>query len=301
MRISQLSYLAWWFFSCRFLGKKGPLQTVLFITDACNLQCRHCAIYNKTNPVMKTYEQVEEELRYSYGLGSRFVDFEGGEPTLWRDAQGRTVDDLIDLAKRIGFFSCTITTNAQRPFAGSHADSIWVSLDGVGPVHDDIRGEGAFRRLEEHIAESGHPALSVNMTINSRNYQHVAEMVEYVKKNPHIQQVSFSFHTPYQGTEALWLDWDKRAAIVDEIIQWKRKGYPIMNSYSGLKRLRDNKFKKECWVSNFILHDGTRFTECTGKTAGVCDRCGFGMAGEMRSVFDFKPDTLLSGMHLRCS
>lgn len=72
-----------------------------------------------------------------------------------------------------------------------------------------------------------------------------------------------------------------------------------MNSVSALKLMKTNQYEKECWVSNFILHDGTRFSECTGKTAGVCDRCGFGMGAEMRSVFDFKPDTLLAGMKLR--
>ena len=59
-----------------------------------------------------------------------------------------------------------------------------------------------------------------------------------------------------------------------------------------------NKFRKQCWVTNFILPDGTRLAECTGKTAGVCDRCGFCMAGEMRSVFDFKIDTIRASMNV---
>lgn len=294
----KLLYLAKWFLGARFLGKERPLQTVLFITDACNLSCRHCAIYNHKNPVMKPYRQIEDELRYSYEQGSRFVDFEGGEPLLWREG-GRDINALTDLAKSMGFYSCTITTNAQQPMKGLKADSIWVSLDGLGAVHDDIRGEGAFAKLEKTIAESDHKAISVNMTINNRNYRDVANVVEYVKKNPHLRQVSFSFHTPYEGTEGMWLDWETRAKTVDQLIEMKRHGAPIMNSISGLKKLRDNKFKKHCWVTNFILHDGTKFSECMGKTAGICDRCGFGMAGEMSSVFEFRPDTLMAGMKLR--
>ena len=92
---------------------------------------------------------------------------------------------------------------------------------------------------------------------------------------------------------ALWQEYSK---IVDE---YKKKGYKIMNSVSALKLMKDNKFEKQCWVSNFILPDGTKLTECTGKTAGVCDRCGFGMAAEMRSVFDFKIDTIIAGSKLR--
>lgn len=294
----KLLYLAKWFIGARFLGKKRPLQTVLFITDACSLSCRHCAIYNHRNPVMKSYRQIEDELRYSYGLGSRFVDFEGGEPLLWREG-GRDINSLVDLAKSMGFYSCTITTNGQQPLKGLKADSIWVSLDGVGAVHDDIRGQGAFEKLEKNIAESDHKAISVNMTINSRNYHDVERVVKYVKGNPKLRQVSFSFHTPYEGTEGLWLDWGERAKVVDRLIELKHRRAPIMNSESGLKKLRNNRFEKHCWVSNFILHDGTKFTECTGKTAGICDRCGFGMAGEMSSVFEFRLDTLMAGMKLR--
>ncbi|MCQ2299270.1 MAG: radical SAM protein [Bacteroidales bacterium] len=306
-RIGRLSYLGWWFVRARFFGRQKPLQTVLFITNACNLRCKHCALAqdaekNGTTNLHKSYEQIKEELEYSYNLGSRFVDFEGGEPTMWRgQKEGRTltVNDLIALAKEIGFYSCTITTNAQTDFAGSAADSIWVSLDGVGPVHDDIRGNGAFAKLEKNIAACGHPAVSVNMTVNNRNYTNVEEAIRYVKANPNIRLISFGFHTPYAGTEHLFLDWQKRADVIDRIIEMKRQGYPIMNSVSGLKLMKTARFKKQCWVSNFILPDGTRLTECTGKTAGVCDQCGFGMAGEMRSVFDFKIDTLLAGMHLR--
>lgn len=54
-----------------------------------------------------------------------------------------------------GSFSCTITTNAQLPFAGSKADSIWVSLDGVNGCHEEVRGKGTFAKLEKNIAECG--------------------------------------------------------------------------------------------------------------------------------------------------
>ncbi|MDR0680622.1 MAG: radical SAM protein [Dysgonamonadaceae bacterium] len=296
--MSSLFYLPWWFFKARFFGSKNPLQTVLFISDKCNLACKHCSVYQISNPHIKTYEQVKEELLYSYRIGSRFVDFEGGEPTLWHDGD-KDLNSLIRLSKVIGFFSATITTNAQLPFSDSEANSIWVSLDGLGNFHDEIRGKGAFDRLVKNIATANHPHLSVNMVINSRNYTSVKETIEFVKNNPHIQSISLNFHTPYAGTEDLFLDWDKRSEVIDLIIRMKKSGYPIMNSLSGLKRMKDNRFKKQCWVSNFILSDGTRLAECPGKIAGICDRCGFSMAGEMNAVFNLKPDTLFAGMKLR--
>ncbi|MDR0768847.1 MAG: radical SAM protein, partial [Dysgonamonadaceae bacterium] len=242
--------------------------------------------------------QIRAELEHSYRLGSRFVDFEGGEPTLWRDGD-RDLNSLIRLSKEIGFYSATITTNAQQPFDGSEADSIWVSLDGIGQFHDAIRGQGTFDRLVKNIATARHPHLSVNMVINSLNYTSVEETIEFAKTNPHIRLISLNFHMPYEGTEDLFLDWEKRAEVIDLIIRKKRAGYPIMNSVSGLKLMKRNEFDRQCWISDFVLSDGTYLSECPGNITGVCDRCGFSMAGEMDSVMHLKPDTILAGMKLR--
>jgi len=296
--MKELIYLGSWFAKARFLGIRRPLQTVLFVSETCNLACKHCSVYKKENPIIKSYNQIRDELEYSYKSGSRFVDFEGGEPTIWRDGE-HDLNSLIRLAKKTGFYSATITTNALLPFAGSEADSIWVSLDGLGKYHDEIRGKGTFDRLVENISNAGHPALSVNMVINNCNYTSVTETIEFAENNPHIQSISLNFHTPYSDTAGLFLDWDIRSEIIDQIIAMKKKGYRIMNSISGLKLMKHNQFKKECWVTNFILADSTRLDECPGKKAGVCDRCGFSMAGEMRSVFNLKPDTIMAGMSLR--
>jgi MoaA/NifB/PqqE/SkfB family radical SAM enzyme len=292
-------YLPLWFLKARIFGIRRPLQTVLFISDKCNLSCRHCTVYRAANPHIKSYGQIEEELVYSYGLGSRFVDFEGGEPTLWRDGD-RDLNSLIRLSKRIGFFSATITTNALLPFRGSEADSIWVSLDGLGAYHDDIRGRGVFDRLVRNIEDARHPRLSVNMVINSRNYLSVEETIEFAGSNPHISAISLNFHNPYPGTEVLMLDRRLREDIIDLIIRKKKAGYPVLNSVSGLRLMKHPAcFKKECWVSNFIPADGRRLPQCAGKNAGLCDSCGLSMSGEMRSIFTLKPDTVFAGMKLR--
>lgn len=298
MKLSQLLYLPLWWFRAKFLGRRQPLQSVIFISDRCNLSCKHCSVYNHKAPLSKSYEQVKEELEYCYSLGSRFVDFEGGEPFLWED-QGRRVDDLCELARKIGFFSCTITTNAQLPFPNSKADSIWVSLDGVGEYHERVRGKGTFERLEKNVVASGHPALSANMAINTLNVDSVEAAIKYVKDSPYFQKISLNFHTPFPGTESLALSPEKRKEVIDLIISYKKKHYPIMNSISGLKYMRDLNFKKVCWMSNFIFTDGTRCPECAGSVSGVCDKCGFCMAGEERAIMNLKPDTVLAGMNLR--
>lgn len=301
-KISQLFYLAQWFVRARFFGRKAPLQTVLFITDLCNLRCKHCSIYNIKNPRHRSFDDIVADLRYSYEQGSRFLDIEGGEPTLWREGD-KTINDIIRAAHEVGFFSVTITTNAQQDFSWVKVDSLWVSMDGIGKYHEAVRGEGAFTRLEKNIAASGQKHLTVNMVVNTLNHECMEDAIKYAKENPAIGQISLNFHTPYPGTEYLMLPAERKAELIDVIIRYKKEGYPIMNSYSGLKRMKRNalgeiKLGAECFVTNFIYPNGERGL-CTGYGTDQCRSCGFCMAGEMSSVFHFCPDTLLSGLSLR--
>ena len=316
-KLGQLVYLAGWQLRA-WLGRKAPLQSVIFILDKCNLRCKHCSVYAIATPRIKTMAQIRKELEDCYAMGSRFVDFEGGELYLWKDVteDGRTLDinDVIDVAHEIGFWNVTITTNAQLPFVGSHADQIWVSMDGISHWHDEIRGKGAFERLEKHIAEygesiKGNPKAApvcVNMVVNKLNRACVKDTLEYVRKQPYIDQISVNFHTPFSETEELFLNPDMRNGVINMLIDFKKRRYPIMNSISGLNamRMKDGKTvctNKYCWITNFIFSDGSRAPKCMGYTHDVCDRCGFSMGGEMYAMQHFKLDTLLSGMKLRVS
>lgn len=291
-------YLPIWYVKTKFFGQKKPLQTVLFITNECNLECRHCCVYSKDHIISKSYDQIKEELEYSYKLGSRFVDFEGGEPFLWKE-NDKNINDLLLLAKKIGFFSTTVTTNAQLPISGSLADSIWISLDGIGSFHDAIRGSGAFEKLEKNITLSDHSNLHTNMVVNNVNFSNVKDTIEWVKNNPKLKSIAINLHTPFPGTETLMLSPEQRETVLNEVIKLKKMGYPIMNSVSGLKYMKKNISNKYCHLSNFIHPDGTKRGECEGKTLNLCDSCGFCMSGEMRAVMNLKPDTLIAGLKLR--
>lgn len=296
--IRQLIYFPLWYLRSYIFKKHVPLQTVLFITDACNLRCKHCAAANHEGKSSKSYEDVCRELDFSLKQGARFVDFEGGEPTLWRDG-AYTVNDLIRYAKKIGFFTTTVTTNGQLPIKGLQADLVWVSVDGFESVHDLIRGNGTFEKLKQTIRESGHPNVNINMAINRLNRDSVADTIRFAKENPQIKSISLNFHTPFPGTEALMLPWGERLRVIDEILTFKRQGYPILNSRSGLVKMKSREFKRDCWVSSFILTDGTRLKECPGKAVDICRDCGFCMAGEMHGVLRLRPDTILSALRLR--
>ena len=172
-------------------------------------------------------------------------------------------------------------------------------MDGVGESHERIRGKGTFARLEKNIAGCGCRNLSANMAVNVLNADAVAETIEYVAASPYFRMISLNFHTPFPGTEHMALDPDRKREIIDLILGYKKRGYPIMNSRSGLRKMRDNRFRRRCWMTNFIYTDGTRSPQCVGESLGICDSCGFCMAGEESAIMELRPDTIFSGLKLR--
>ena len=312
-KISEALYYASWFAQCKFLGKRKPLQSVVFLTDRCNLACKHCSIV-RTGPDChnKTLEQIRDDLQYCYDSGSRIVDLQGGEPHLWKDSSDEaraqtpdgepaTLNTVVDLARTIGFFSVSVTTNAQMPITVT-SDLVWTSLDGMEERHDEQRGKGAFARSLKHIAECDHPNLNVNMCITKNNYQDFEDVVELVKDHPNLKKFAFSFYVPLDGNRDLLVDPAIRSDIIDKALRFKAAGYPMMNSAAGIALLRDPKLfvpKRQCWISNFILSDGTRLDRCQGEAAGACDDCGFGMCAEMTLLWNLNPEMVKAGLSVR--
>jgi len=294
MNIKQLLYLPLWYFKTRFLKKQIPLQTVLFISNICNYDCKHCCI-DKSKPTHMSFNEIKEHLLYSYNLGSRFVDFEGGEPTLWADGK-KNINDLCNLAHEIGFFSTTVTTNASNDFSWLNADHIFVSLDGIN-THDIIRKQGAFEKLKENIAKyPHHKKLSVNMVITSVNKDEVEAVLNFVQTNPFINGISFNFYNPINGDKTLCVE--NKEKIVKKILEYKKRKYKIINTAKGLEYIAKPNFERVCWITNFITELGKRYLGCPIQNNGICDNCGLGMAGEMRALHDFSLETIFAGLLL---
>ena len=91
------------------LGRLGPLIYGLDVTSRCNLACAGCRVSNTGRPDM-SWQQIAGRLQGAYDRGFRELYFTGGEPMLWREG-GRSLDDVIRLARRIGFFHVHVYTN----------------------------------------------------------------------------------------------------------------------------------------------------------------------------------------------
>jgi radical SAM protein with 4Fe4S-binding SPASM domain len=130
-----------------FSADKKPI-VVWNLTRRCNLSCMHC--YADSHDEAYTGELTTKEgkalLDDLAEFGVPTVLFSGGEPL--------TRPDLFDLAAhaRDNGLRCVLSTNgtlitpeAARSIERCGFSYVGVSLDGVGPVHDKVRGKkGAY-------------------------------------------------------------------------------------------------------------------------------------------------------------
>ncbi|MBO7419094.1 MAG: radical SAM protein [Bacteroidaceae bacterium] len=286
--LSQLTYLAWWFIRARFTGRRKPLQSVVFVTNGCDSTCRHCTVCTRQGELYaKPFTNIEKDLDECYALDARMLDLEGVHLLHWQDGEHK-VNDIFTLAKDKGFYSTSTMIPAADYAAWEQlnvdVDVLWVSIMGIKDCSylENLRG------------------ASLYMVVNSQNYQELPAVLEFLQQQSQIRQIAFNFHTPFQGTEHLALNKQQREEVIKQLIAYKRRGYRIMNSVSGLKNMLTLNFTRRCWICNFIYCDGRRSPQCIDNLdSGICQHCGFSMAGEMNAVFSCKPDTILAGLGIR--
>lgn len=164
-------------------SEKPPSLTI-YVTEQCNLRCKHCAIVEGRMP--ETTLQLSEILQliesHTQCYENPTISFLGGEPTLR--------PDLMEMLE----FACsrtarvTMSTNGlliDEELAGKLAAlplELQVSLDGADPeVHDFIRGKDTFERTWraiELLAQAGMgPQMTIGTTLTRCAISQVRELI----------------------------------------------------------------------------------------------------------------------------
>jgi MoaA/NifB/PqqE/SkfB family radical SAM enzyme len=280
---------------CGVLGRRKPLVAGVPLTDACNLRCRHCVVANQGRGHY-SLEKIRDWVQLFYHRGARILYLQGGEAFAWREGS-RTLDDVVRLARGIGYFKVAAVTNGTFPIE-TEADLVWVSIDGTPRVHDQIRGDGVFAKVLRNLDASRHPQLYANLTVNRVNHADVDAVAEWVSAHPRLRGLSINFHTPYPGVEDLALSLEERAEVIEKILRLKKRGYPIVNSSAGLTLLKHGRYRRPIWMIQMVER-GEVFECCWGRdTAGVCSKCGYGVIAELSGLLAFRPASLVHALAL---
>ena len=215
-----------------------PLICGLVLTNRCNLRCLHCRIASRGDRHLD-FEEITEVLDSYYQEGGRCLYLQGGEPLVSRDGK-HGVEDVVEYAHKVGFFTVVIYTNGTLPLRTS-ADTVFVSLDGLQETHDRLRGT-SFARIMDNIHSSTHRSLFINFTINNHNKSELEDFLSHVHGVKQIRGTFFYFHTPYYGHDELYVEPAERAVILQRLLDYKRR-YRILNSRAGLQSARKNNWK----------------------------------------------------------
>jgi MoaA/NifB/PqqE/SkfB family radical SAM enzyme len=295
MKIRELLYYLKYGFSVLLLHRRAPIVAGVPLTDVCNLKCAHCVVANKGRGPY-SFGRLMEIFKMFHDRGARILYLQGGEIMTWSD-KGLNVNDVIKAARDMGFFRVAVVTNGTFPIEIA-SDAVWVSLDGPEKYHDEIRGKGVFAAVMENIRKSPHPDISVNLTLNKKNWHGAEDLIKLISSEKNIRGISVNFHTPYPGVEELALDIKERREALLNIIRMKKLGYKVINSMYGLKALMTGRYKRPVHIIQMMEQDRV-FECCWGREIpGVCEKCGYGIIPELSGIQALDPAAIFSALNL---
>ena len=133
---------------------RAPDLTYLFweCTLRCNLRCAHCgSSCTPHSPVRElTTAEVKgilETIAEDFDTSRIFVSITGGEPLLRKD-----LFEVVEYMTELGLRSCIVTNGtllddaAAARLVAAGMRTVTISLDGLQPEHDEVRGRGTFPR-----------------------------------------------------------------------------------------------------------------------------------------------------------
>lgn len=274
--------------------QRKPFMASVKLTYCCNLRCLQCPYYQREGPQM-SFEQALAVFDRLRERGSRIAILEGGEPMLWKDGT-HTIHELVREAKK-RFPRVGMTTNGTFPL-DAPVDALWVSLDGLQETHDRLRGAPVFERVIANIRASRHPRLYAHITVNSQNAEEVPELVRFLSGL--VRGMTVQFYYPYGGKDNLFLDPDRRAKLIDELIALKKSGLPVLNSTASLQALQAGAWRCDDWLDDNADPDGTLHQGCYLRGRGDinCALCGFTPHIEASLAYQRNLESILAGLRI---
>jgi MoaA/NifB/PqqE/SkfB family radical SAM enzyme len=145
----------------------APRQVSVALTNACDLACPHC--YAPKVPAALDFQRLTGWLEELDAYGCLGVGFGGGEPTLYR-----RFAELCRYAAQRTRLAVTFTTHAHHltddlvASLTGNVHFVRVSMDGVGPTYEALRGR-PFAELRHRLQTvSALAPFGINFVVNAR-------------------------------------------------------------------------------------------------------------------------------------
>ncbi|OUL29876.1 radical SAM protein [Nostoc sp. T09] len=195
-QIRSLSHLAYEDIRVNMLGQVFPMKPTaisMMANDVCNSRCQMCAIWQQKKDRELSPDELEKIFIDPFFSEVRHIGITGGEPTLRKDLPELYKAACSKLPKLAG---ASIITNAiiedvvkQRVSQSAAVCqehgidfSVMVSLDGLGEIHDEVRGrKNNFQSAINVINyfRQQNITTSFGCTITKSNALYVDELLDY--------------------------------------------------------------------------------------------------------------------------
>jgi radical SAM family uncharacterized protein len=258
------------------LGVKAPLFCGHKLTYNCNLKCKMCPFWKRSNKDLST-ETEKAILRRIYDSGACAIAFEGGEPLLRKD-----LTEILAFSRSLPLQTSLVTNGTLlaskideiAPYING---AIYVSLDGLEKTHDVIRGvNGSFKKTLEGITEASKKVhVIINTTIMNENSHEIEDLVELAKGLG--VKISVAIAHEYFETDTSTPEGLTISELSRKLVELKRKGYPLINSIGYLRVVaKEKQWICKPWSTINVSPEGYLVLPCYvrneyGKTISVFD------------------------------
>ena len=204
------------------------------ITRTCNLRCVHCYSDSMAAryPGELEWEQMQSVVAdlAAYKIPSLLLS--GGEPLIHPH-----FFDLVNLATKAGL-KLTISTNGTlitpekaAMLKAANVAYVGISLDGIGPIHDQFRGKkGAFKEAVEgfHACHAVGQKTGLRLTLTRHTVSDIERILDFIEEQE-IQRVCFYHLVPTgRGSALQILQPEESRQALDTLIRrverWHRAG-----------------------------------------------------------------------------
>lgn len=250
--------------------KTTPLRVVHLITTRCNLKCSFCECHKLSYNEMDT-DEIKSAMNCFKNMGTFAWGFSGGEPLLRKDLK-----ELLIHAKKLDFYTSIVTNGTLldniKQISPQLVDFMMVSFHGTRERTKSINGDqytDAVYSTVDYLCNQNFN-LCLSSTFDDASRDDIDFTLDYAKsKNIYCAfEPVFEFLTKTENRrycndrEAS----NKLIGNINYLIQKKKNGYPIWNSLSYLKWLRN--YGK---INNFYCYAGKQYALLMPD--GVLRRC----------------------------
>ncbi len=175
--------------SAAYTGRFEHLQTDklselwLHITNRCDLSCRHCLFASGPKAVDElSYNEIVTRVDEAIALGCKVFALTGGEPF----CHPRFIDIVQHIQSYPDVHVAVLSNGMSLRPVLEQVDLDWsrfhlqLSVDGLEPRHDHIRGMGSFAALQEQMGwlrAQGH-SFTLSMCVEQDNLADMPELVD---------------------------------------------------------------------------------------------------------------------------